>query len=239
MTMFSRMLIIIQKKKVQAGYDNFTQADTLSEQTIRKLILGYFPDHQITGEEKGTSGSNDYTWYIDPIDGTNNFIGGNNDWGVSVGLAYNHRPLLGALYFPLSKSIYSAEKGKGATKDGKRLKCKNVKKIEDSIICVSSYLQGKQIDNSLRIIKQLGDKPLGIRMYGCAIKNVAMIAEGQVHALIKHKLLPWDSCAGAVIVEEAGGEVFSMDGKPWTTDKESIICASSVQLKKQILKLRF
>ncbi len=229
----------IQKKKVSSVYDNFTLADVETENKIRDIISVEFPEHQIIGEEGGSKGSSDYVWHIDPIDGTNNYIGRNSDWGVSVGLAYRKEPIIGAIYFPLSKSLYFAEKGKGAFKNGKRIKCSGTKSLEKSIICISSYFKGE--NNKEKIIthiKQIGGKCLGVRMYGCAIKNFAMLAEGQVSAAIKHKLWSWDACAGTVLVREAGGEVFSIDGKDWTTDKESVIAACTNELKKEILKLR-
>ena len=236
---YFRKNVKVEKKKSLYGMDNFTKADVETEKKIKEIILSKFPTHQVVGEESGENGNSDYVWHIDPIDGTNNFIGGNEDWGISVGLAYKKEPIVGVLYFPISKTIYCAEKGKGTTKNGKKIMCKKTKSIERSITCISSYMIGdKNKEDIIKLIRLLGGKCLGMRMYGCAIKNFAMIAEGQISASIKHKLWSWDACAGVVIVREAGGEVFFSNGKDWETSNGLIITTCSKELKKEILELK-
>ncbi|MFH2105703.1 MAG: inositol monophosphatase [Candidatus Micrarchaeota archaeon] len=230
----------IQRKRMGSWHDNFTKADIESENEIKHLLSDAFPEHQVLGEETGLdtkSGDSNYIWHIDPLDGTNNFVGGNATWGVSVGLAYRDVPIAGAIYFPTSNSIYLAEEGKGATKNGKKIRCKSVKRIEDSISVFSSYFKGPNTEKILEALGKIGPKCLGVRMYGSAVYNFAMLAEGQVSAIVKNRLMSWDICAGAVLVREAGGEVFTSKGKDWTIGESGVFATATKELKSEFMKL--
>ncbi|MEZ0360506.1 MAG: inositol monophosphatase family protein [Hydrogenobacter sp.] len=193
--------------------------DKSSEERIRRYIRLNFPDHDIVGEEEGGADSNDYVWYIDPLDGTKNYIAGFPIFGVSVGLTYRREPIVGAVYLPHFDALYWAFKNGGAYKNGKRITVSQRTHVKQFFIAYGFPSRAKRDLNIYwRIFRELFDKAGAMRRPGAAAVDLCFVAEGVFDGLVEFELNPWDICAGTLIVKEAGGKVFLTKGLSLGTD---------------------
>ncbi|MBB6372628.1 inositol monophosphatase family protein [Chryseobacterium shigense] len=196
-----------------------SEMDKKSEELIMKMISVQFPSHNLCGEESGLIDKNsEYTWYIDPLDGTYNYIRGYPMWGVSIGLSKNQTPIIGVLYFPkLNKLVYAGQE-LGAYNNEKKLQ---VSKLDytDGCYSVPTYkYQEKQ-----QAIIELIEKMSTTKIHHCSSFDFACLAEGNTEVILSGTLAPWDSCAGVCIVREAGGVVVNLNGNDWIMSSEYII----------------
>ena len=204
------------KKRWKKGYNAVTQADMDSIKIIRKIILNKFPAHSILDEELGYRKSkSDYKWIIDPLDGTHNFIAHNQLFGVSIALEHKREIILGIVYFPMLKKLYYAEKGKGSFCNGKRIKVNNEKDLKKSMFIFDAKIREKT-DMKLDILRILAPLTWRMRIWGVAVYNNILVAEGQAVLNIDFDSHPWDHSAALLIVEEAGGKVTDLKGRRWT-----------------------
>jgi len=221
------------REKNKTSY--FTNVDLESEKVIISLIKKKFPKHNIISEESGNLGKkSDYIWYIDPLDGTHNYINNFPHFGVSIGLAYKGEMKLGVIDLPCFNEFYVAEKGKGALLNGKRLKVSNKKDVKRSFALTD--LVYRHTPYGKIIFDKLLGKVYDIRLLGCAVSGYTMVANGIVDAYIVPYTCPWDVAAGALIVEEAGGKVTGHDGGRWNPDNRKFV-ASNGKIHNQLLKI--
>ena len=212
-----------------------TEADLASEAAIRKIILASFPGHAIVGEEEGGVEGKGYSWFVDPVDGTMNFSRGWEIWGVSVGVAHEGRPVAAALYFPQLKKLFQAAENKGAQLNGKPTRTTG-RTLTDAMAITSGL---SSVDHALRhsVTAALTGRVAGLRSLGCATYSCALVAEGcaDVNLIFDHS--PWDVCAGALIIKEAGGAVKNLNGSDWTTADRDLISAANPKLYADIAAL--
>lgn len=208
---FGHKLKIVEKSLGQF----VTDADKKVEKFIISSIKKKFPDHHILAEESGENGKHsEYTWIIDPIDGTNNFMSGIPDFGIEIALAKNNEVLLGVIYLPMYDELYVAEKGKGAFMNGKRIHVSGKKEEDETMLLYSCTFRQNlgwhigHLDSLMRVFK----RP---RLLGSASIELAYVAIGRAESYVAWHDEPWDYAAGNLIVEEAGGKVTTLDGKPW------------------------
>src|SRR3989344_2951582 len=166
--------------------DVVTQADIECEREIKKVISSKYPSHSFLGEEEGKVGSSDSLWVIDPIDGTTNFVHGVDQFCHSVALVEGGEIICGAVFNPVQKKLYTAQRGSGA------------------------FLNEKKTFASTAALRGLCQD---IRRFGSAALDLCYIAEGACDAFFEYVLRPWDVAAGILIVREAGGEVTDINGK--------------------------
>ena len=217
-----------------------TNADIEADKIIISRIRKRFPKHNIISEESGTKDNkSDYTWHIDPLDGTHNYIYGNNLFGTSIALAKDNKPLLGVVYFPLMDELYYSIKGKGSysiiNKRKTRLKPGNKQTLKGCLMLFGSvfYLKDKRV---MRIFKKLSEQAFRIRIYGCATIELVHIASGKADFYINFDTKSWDIAAAGLIAEQAGAKVTYFNGKEFDLKIKDFV-AGNKYIHKKILKL--
>lgn len=197
----------------KAEKDFVSYVDKVSEERIREFILKYFPEHEIVGEEEGASGNNSpYKWFIDPLDGTKNFLNGFPIFAVSVGLVYEGEPIAGAVYLPYWDHLYWAGKGLGAYKNGERIKVKENHSLKHAGVVYGFPSRSlRDITIYLNIFKEVFYEVGSMRRPGAAAVDICMVAEGIFDGMMEFEMKPWDLAAGLVILKEAGG-VYTING---------------------------
>ncbi|MEG1736653.1 MAG: inositol monophosphatase family protein [Odoribacter sp.] len=190
-------------------YDVVTRADKESEAFLLKEIQGHFPDHAVLGEESGAhDGTSDYRWVIDPLDGTNNYSQGLPIFTVSIGLQYKEETILGVVYAPYFKELYTAIKGQGAYLNGHSIRVAEKKDLAHSVLGTGfPYDKDVNPDNNAANLSAILPHLRGIRRMGSAAYDLCCVAAGFLDGYWELSLQLWDICAGVLIVEEAGGRV--------------------------------
>lgn len=211
------------------GINNLvTQADFASDKAIRKVIKSVFPEHGIVSEEdEDVVSESDYKWIIDPIDGTVNFANGIPICCVSIGLEYKGKMLLGAVYNPIMEEYYFAEKGKGATLNGQKISVSQKKEVLQSCLVTGfpyTYLEDE--NGPLQVFSRLIKKGIPVRRLGSAAIDLCWVAAGRFDGFYEHQLHAWDSAAGFLIVEEAGGKVTNLKGETYSPYEFGIIATN-------------
>ena len=193
--------------------DFVTEVDQQVEQEIINVIHDSYPDHAIFGEESGKSGKSDYTWIIDPIDGTTNFIHGHPHFCISIGVKFKDIIENGLIYDPLRQELFTATRGSGAFLNERRIRVGQRKQLAGSVISSSfGHKTIKDINAYLKILATILPQAAGTRQSGSAALDFAYAACGRIDGIWNMTLAPWDMAAGSLIVKEAGGMVSDFDG---------------------------
>jgi myo-inositol-1(or 4)-monophosphatase len=221
---FERLSSIEVEEK--ARNDFVTEADKKSEMIIIKTIQEVFPQHSIVAEETGRYEGNDWKWYIDPLDGTKNFIHGLPVFCISIGVEFRGELVAAVVRAPLLDQTFVAEKGEGAYCNGKRMKVSE-RPFENGLIATGFPFRGKDLLNDyLKCFKEVFLKVSGIRRCGSAAIDLAYTAKGVFDGFWEMSLHPWDIAAGVLLIEEAGGVVSDFEGKNGYLKTGNIIGAS-------------
>lgn len=211
------------------GINNLvTEADHAAEKAIIEVIQKEFPDHFILSEETGELKSNsEYKWIIDPIDGTVNFANGIPICCVSIGLEKNGEMILGSVYAPLLNEMYFAEKGQGATLNDKKISVSDKTEVIKSCLVTGfpyTYLDAP--NGPLQVFEKLIRKGVPVRRLGSAAIDLCWVAAGRFDGFYEHKLQAWDSAAGFLLVEEAGGTVTDFKGDHYSPYQPHILATN-------------
>lgn len=217
-------------------FDVVTRADKQSESFLLDKIICHFPGHAVLGEESGLhAGTGDYRWVIDPLDGTNNFSQGLPVFTVSIGLQYKNETVLGVVYAPYFDELYTAVRGKGAFMNGERLAVAEKRELDQSVLGTGFPYDRvtnpvNNISNATEILPYLR----GLRVAGSAAYDLCCVAAGFLDGYWEINLHLWDVCAGALIVEEAGGVVY-----PFRSDRNvSVIAGNAVIVERVKEKIK-
>ena len=215
-----------------------TEVDTLSEKKIIEIIRKHCPQHSIISEEVGRlMKKSDYQWIIDPIDGTVNFAHGIPLCCVSIALKHKNELLLGAVYNPMMNELFFAEKGKGATLNGKRIKVsvkRNFKKA--CLVTGFPYSWDDKSEHPIKVFERFILEGLPIRRLGSAALDLCWVACGRFDGFWEYNLNAWDVAAGYLIVQEAGGIITNFEGETYNVfDKQTL--ATNGLIHKQMLRL--
>jgi myo-inositol-1(or 4)-monophosphatase len=196
-----------QQKITKKGRFNLvTEIDKASEKAVVGLILKRFPDHSILAEESPAVIGSGCRWIIDPIDGTTNFAHGFPIVSVSIGFERDGRLEMGGVFDPFRKELFLAERGKGATLNGKRIHVSRAATLEDSLLATGfPYDRNINPDDYLGMLRFFLTRIQGIRRGGSAAIDLCYVACGRFDGYYEMKLSPWDKAGGMMIVEEAGG----------------------------------
>lgn len=211
------------------GINNLvTEADHAAEKAIFNVIQQEHPDHYILSEESGEIFmDSSVKWIIDPIDGTVNFANGIPICCVSIGVEQNGQMILGAVYNPFLKEFFFAQHGFGATLNNKMIQVSN--KTEVSSSCLATGFPYTYLDmpnGPLQIFEKLIRKGVPVRRLGSAAIDLCWVAAGRFDGFFEHKLQVWDSAAGFLIVEEAGGKVTDFAGNRYSPYQPHIIASN-------------
>ena len=188
--------------------DFVTEVDRMAEQEIIQVIKHAYPDHAILAEESGEHKGNDYTWVIDPLDGTTNFLHGYPQYAVSIALKHKGKTEVGVVYDPLRDDLFTAEKGGGATLNNRRIRVSKQSDLSVALIGTGfPFKYPQHLDAYMGMFKTLTPKTAGIRRAGSAALDLAYLAAGRLDGFWEIGLKEWDMAAGILLVQEAGGVV--------------------------------
>jgi myo-inositol-1(or 4)-monophosphatase len=206
-----------QEKTKQSPIDIVTEGDLAAERVIVPALRAAFPDHRIVSEEGGggdLAADADYTWYIDPLDGTTNYANNLPLFAVSMGLAGRDlRPLVGVVYAPFFDELYSAARGLGVTRNGEPLRVSGTEALVESVVCTGfPYDRQTNPDNNLREWQALWLHTRSVRCFGSAATELSFVAAGRLEGFWEQRINPWDVMAGALFVQEAGGVITDYNG---------------------------
>jgi myo-inositol-1(or 4)-monophosphatase len=213
------------------GLNNLvTEADHASERVIVETIRRYFSDHSILGEEGGAlQNAGSFKWIIDPIDGTINFANNIPICCVSIGVEHEGKMVAGVVFNPFMHELFIAEKGKGATLNGSKIYVSTQPQVEKSCLVTGfPYTYLDQPNGPLEVFERLIRKGIPVRRLGSAAIDLCWVAAGRFDGFYEHHLQPWDSAAGFLIVEEAGGKVTNFEGKEFSPYQPKIVATNGV-----------
>ena len=213
------------------GVNNLvTEADHASEKAILSVIKRDFPDHQILAEESGALSQNsEFKWVIDPIDGTVNFAQGIPLNCVSIGIEHKGVIVMAAVYNPHLNEFFFAEKRKGATLNDKpiRVSQKSVT-LHSCLVTGFPYTYINEPNGPLEVFERFVRKGVPVRRLGSAAIDLCWVACGRFDGFFEQKLEPWDSAAGFLIVEEAGGRVTDFKGDPFSIYQHKVLATNGL-----------
>jgi myo-inositol-1(or 4)-monophosphatase len=196
--------------------DLVTQADKRSEQLIVARLNKYFPDHAVAAEEgTGRETSSEFRWHVDPLDGTTNFAHGYPCFCVSIALARRDTLLAAVVFNPFYNELYTATRGEGAAFNGKKIHVSKVATLSTSLLCTGFPVRDRKASPNLQFYGDFTQHSHGVRRDGSAALDLACVAAGRFDGFWEFNLKKWDTAAGALIVEEAGGRVSDFEGKPY------------------------
>jgi myo-inositol-1(or 4)-monophosphatase len=224
--------------------DLVTVADRAVEAYLRDALLTAFPTHGIYGEE-GTRDrlDSEYRWYIDPLDGTTNFAHGFPQFCVSMGLEHrapglaeeHDGPIAAAvIYDPMRDELFVAERGKGAFLNGKAIHVSQVPELGEALIATGFPSRKRHENPNIHFYQELTLRSHGVRRAGSAALDLAYTACGRLDAFWEFNLNPWDTAAGFLLVEEAGGMVTGFEGTYRRLDSREVL-ASNQRIHHELL----
>jgi len=226
------------KIEYKGDADLVTAADRASEKLIRERISQRFPGHDVLGEEQGLNDQgSDYRWYVDPLDGTTNFAHGYPVFCVSMGLEYRgseHR--LGAeakrvaavVYDPTRDELFSAEQGSGAQLNGKPIHVSKATQLKECLVATGFPSHKRHKNPNIHFYHQITLRTHGVRRAGSAALDLCNVASGRFDGFWEFNLNPWDTAAGVLIVEEAGGKVSRFDGSAFRIDSSETLASNGL-----------
>ncbi|MEI7025897.1 inositol monophosphatase family protein [Paenibacillus sp. y28] len=218
--------------------DLVTEVDKGAEKMIRNLIHTHFPTHAILGEEGVEPGpeasiqalqdlsESEFLWIVDPVDGTTNYIHGFPFFCVSLALAHKGEVIVGVVYDPVRDELFVAEKGKGAYMKGKRISVSSEQTLSESLVATGFPGGPGMLERNIAQMLYLVPRVRNIRTSGSAALHLAYVAAGRLSAFWEMNLNSWDIAAGALLIQEAGGRVTDIDGKPFDLSVRHIVAAN-------------
>ena len=213
------------------GINNLvTEVDHAAEETIIATIKESFPEHQILSEECGELiQDSQYKWIIDPIDGTVNFAHRIPLCCVSIGLEQAGKMILGGVFNPFMNELFIAERGEGTTFNDKKVSVSKKVSVESACLVTGfPYTYLDEPNGPLEVFDRFIRRGVPVRRLGSAAIDLAWVACGRFDGFFEHKLAAWDSAAGFLLVEEAGGKVTQLDGSPYNPYKPGIIASNGI-----------
>jgi myo-inositol-1(or 4)-monophosphatase len=226
------------RTEYKGDVDLVTEADRASEALIGERLRAAFPDHGIYGEE-GTREALDseFRWYVDPLDGTTNFAHGFPVFCVVLGCEHRHPGLAadedgemvaGVIYDPLRDEMFSAARGAGATLNGEPIHVSRAKSLQESLIATGFPSQKRHRSPNIHFYQEFTLRSHGVRRAGSAAIDLAYVACGRLDGYWEFHLNPWDTSAGYLLLEEAGGRITHFDGSKFTLDSREILATNGL-----------
>jgi myo-inositol-1(or 4)-monophosphatase len=233
------LLLRYFRERVKIEYKGDADLVTVADREAEKLIVGRiraaFPKHDILGEEgtRQETGSA-FRWYVDPLDGTTNFAHGFPVFCVSIALEYEGRRVAGVLYDPTRDELFAAEQGGGAKLNGEPIHVSATAKLNEALVATGFPSHKRHQNPNIHFYHQITLRTHGVRRAGSAALDLAAVASGRVDGFWEFNLNPWDTAAGVLLVEEAGGQVTDFSGGPFQIVSREV-CASNGVLHPALL----
>ena len=218
--------------------DVVTEADRASEKLIADRLTAAFPGHGIYGEEGARRRIEaEYRWYVDPLDGTTNFAHGFPVFCVSLGL--EHRPaglgdgqdgtlIAAVVYDPTRDELFSAEKGRGAWLNGRRIHASRTATLSEALIATGFPSRKRHVSPNIHFYQEFTLRSHGVRRAGSAALDLAYTACGRLDGFWEFHLNPWDTAAGALLVQESGGAISRFDGGAFRLDSREVLVTNGL-----------
>jgi myo-inositol-1(or 4)-monophosphatase len=215
-----------------------TDVDKSAERMIIRKIRRSFPGHAILSEESSPAGRpSPYKWIIDPLDGTTNFAHAFPFFCVSIALEKDGRIILGVVYDPLRKELFTAQEGRGSRLNGRPIRVSKVSALSKSFLATGfAYDLEKRSNTNIKNFRNFLKNSLAIRRAGSAALDLSYVACGRFDGFWEIGLHPWDSAAGILIVREAGGVVTGFDRSRFSHYDDKIL-ASNGLIHRQMIKI--
>jgi myo-inositol-1(or 4)-monophosphatase len=216
--------------------DFVTEVDRAAEQEIIAIIRRHYPHHAILAEESGRTGEDDTLWIIDPLDGTTNFLHGFPVFAVSIACQVRGRLEQAVVYDPMRQEIFTASRGAGAHLDNHRMRVSKARTLEGSLIATGFPYRAniRYLDDYLGMLKAVTERAAGVRRPGAAALDLAYVAAGRVDAFWELGLSAWDTAAGTLLVQEAGGRIGTLSGAEYR--QEGHVVAGSPRVYTALLE---
>jgi myo-inositol-1(or 4)-monophosphatase len=219
------------------GFDPVTEADRVAETVIRESLTAAFPDHGFVGEEHGAQrGDSEYTWHVDPIDGTRSFVMGQLHWGTLIALSHDGTPVLGLMHQPYTQETFFAARGQGAwleARERKQLHSRPCAALDSSLAAATS--EDMFSPDELRGVRRAFDQARLAR-WGGDCYNYCLLAAGHIDLVIEASLSAYDILALVPLIEEAGGVITTWEGKP-VTDGGRVVAAGDRRVHETVLEM--
>jgi myo-inositol-1(or 4)-monophosphatase len=211
--------------------DLVTDADRASESLVASRLSEAFPTHRLVGEEgiarvNGAGDAAEYTWIVDPLDGTTNYSHGYPHFGVSIALAHGAEVVLGVVYDPMRDELFQAERGMGAWLNDRPIRVSTTDTLIRALLATGFSYDLSERAEQLAIWGVMQSRTQGIRRDGAAALNLCYVGAGRLDGFWEEPLQPWDMAAGALIVEEAGGLVTDYRGGTFDPFGAGVIAAN-------------
>ncbi len=221
------------KIEYKGDADLVTAADRASEALIRERLAKQFPSHDVLGEEQGLNDrGSEYRWYVDPLDGTTNFAHGYPVFCVSMALEHRSgaggKRVAGVVYDPTRDEMFAAEHGKGAHLNGKPIKVSKTAQLKECLVATGFPSHKRHKNPNIHFYHQITLRTHGVRRAGSAALDLCCVASGRFDGFWEFNLNPWDTAAGVLIVEEAGGRVSRFDGSAFLLDSRQTLASNGI-----------
>jgi len=198
----------------KARQDYASEVDSQAEREIIRELKRAFPAYAILGEETGASGKSRYTFVIDPLDGTSNYLRGLPHFCVSIALVENGEPTDGVIFDPLRNELFCASRGKGAVLNDRRIRINSARELPGSMLITGfPPRERKRIGPQFKAIEMLLEHAEDVRRTGSAALDLAWVAAGRADGYVEAGVKPWDIAAGMLMVREAGGRACDFKGR--------------------------
>jgi myo-inositol-1(or 4)-monophosphatase len=226
MAHFGRAIEVSKKGRI----DLVTEVDVAVERGFRAMVAARFPDHDVLAEEFGAIEGRRaarHRWILDPLDGTTNYAHGLPIFCASLALEIDGRLEVGAVYDPWRRELFTAERGGGAFLNGRPLRVSQARTLLDALL-VTGFPYNVH-ESAAPVVGLFGEfiaRAQAVRRLGSAALDLCYVAAGRMDGFWEERLKPWDVAAGAVIVEEAGGRITSIDGGAFDLHKASLIASN-------------
>jgi len=218
--------------------DLVTEADLAAQEAVRETIRNAFPDHDFLGEEDAperkarglppiTERRSEFRWIVDPLDGTTNYVHHLPGYAVSIALQRENTLECGVVYDPLTQECFVAERGKGATLNGKRLTTSGCRHIDQALVAVSFSPHVTRESAEIKRFVEILLASQSVRRLGSAALNLSYVAAGRLDGYLATSVSIWDIAAGVLLVEEAVGNVAGLDGLALCLERPELVAAAS------------
>jgi myo-inositol-1(or 4)-monophosphatase len=220
----------IQEVRHKGVVDLVTDVDVASEKLVCGLVFDAFPTHTILGEEGGTLGGDDarYRWIVDPLDGTTNYAHGFPLFCVSIGFEVDGQLIFGAVYAPCQDELFVAERGQGATLNGRPISVSKVNELRQAMVATGFPYDRGRLPRALRSFEIMSRASQAVRRVGSAALDLCYVACGRFDAYWEHDVKAWDLAAGGLLVLEAGGQLSATDGSAFSVDGGQVLSSNAV-----------
>ena len=227
--------------QAKAAADFVSEVDIAAEKEILYHLSKTYPEHRFECEESGLSGNeeSEYSWVIDPLDGTSNFLRGIPHYAISIACLLRGKIEHAVVYDPVRREEFIASRGRGAQLNGHRIRVGDRTELRESVIGTGIPFLGHcddRLDWYSNGLKSVAGRCMGIRRAGSAALDLAYVAAGRLDAFWEMGLNRWDIAAGALLVREAGGLITDLSGGEAWYESGNVVCGNS-KVMRQLLPL--